>query len=71
MQFSLAMTFLTASREKATMTIFDVKADLTDAQVSALMDVIIAKGIFLNNGNAFVSKSGAQLIQKQTTKITL
>ena len=71
MEYSLAMTFLTATGEKATMTISDVKADLTDAQASALMDVIITKGIFLNNGNAFVGKSGAQIVQKQTTKITL
>ncbi|ADL52903.1 DUF2922 domain-containing protein [Clostridium cellulovorans] len=71
MEFSLIMTFLTASGEKINMTISDVKPNLAEPEISSLMDVIIAKNIFLNNGNTLTGKAGAQIAQKQTTKIAL
>ena len=44
---SLSMTFVTASGDKVSMTINGVKDTITEAEVSALMDTIIAKDVFL------------------------
>lgn len=68
MEFSLSMVFLNASGDKVPLTISGVKSDITQAEVSALMDTIIAKDVFLYKGGSLVSKYSAQLIERQTTK---
>lgn len=71
MEYSLAMTFLNAGGDKVNVSIAGVKQDITEAQVSTLMDTIIAKDVFLSNGGALTAKYGAQLTQRQTTKFDL
>ena len=51
------------------MTIAGVKDILEKADVTALMDTIIANDVFTSKGGALVSKYDAQLTQRQTTKI--
>lgn len=68
MEYSLAMTFLTETGLKSTLSISGVKPTITKDEVNALMDNIIAKNIFLTNSGDFVKKSGAQLTQKEVTK---
>ena len=68
MEYTLAMTFLTAAGEKSTLSISGVKSTLTKDDVNALMDVVIAKNIFKTNSGDLVKKSGAQLTQRQVTK---
>ena len=68
MEYTLAMTFLTAAGEKSTLSISGVKSTLTKDEVNALMDVVIAKNIFKTNASDLVKKSGAQLTQRQVTK---
>jgi len=68
MEYTLAMTFLTAAGEKSTLSISGVKSTLTKDEVNALMDVVIAKNIFKTNAGDLVKKSGAQLTQRQVTK---
>ena len=46
MEFTLSMTFLTSTGEKATMSVSDVKENLTQEEAVALMDAIIANDIF-------------------------
>ncbi|GIM28417.1 hypothetical protein CPJCM30710_10830 [Clostridium polyendosporum] len=45
-----------------------VKNDIPQAEVSSLMNIIIAKDIFLTKGGTLISKYSAQLTQRQTTK---
>lgn len=71
MEYSLTMTFINASGDKTNVSISGVKQDITEAQVSALMDTIIAKDVFLSGGGALTSKYDAQLTQRQTTKFSL
>jgi len=71
MDYSLTMTFINASGDKVNLSISGVKPDITEAQVSALMDTIIAKDAFLSNGGVLTSKYGAQLTQRQSTKFDL
>lgn len=68
MEYSLAMTFVTATGDKVSMTITGVKINITEVEASALMDTILAKDIFLTKGGSLTSKYGAQLTQRQTTK---
>lgn len=68
MDYSLTMTFVTATGDRASLTISGVKSALTQAEVTTLMDAIIANDIFISNGSALVSKYGAQMTQRQTTK---
>jgi hypothetical protein len=71
MDYSLTMTFINASGDKVNLSISGVKPDITEAQVGALMDTIIAKDVFISNGGVLDSKYGAQLTQRQSTKFDL
>ena len=71
MEYSLTMTFLTASGEKSTLSVSGVKPTLTKTEVNALMDTVIAKNIFLTNSGDLVKKSGAQLTQREVTKFEI
>lgn len=71
MEYSLSMTFVNTSGDKVSLTITGVKNGLTQAEVSTLMDAVIAKNVFTSNGGDLVSKYGAQLTQRQTTKFDI
>lgn len=71
MEYSLSMTFVTTSGDKVSMTVTGVRSDLTEAEVSVLMDTIVAKDIFLTKNGSLSSKYGAQLTQRQVTKFDL
>lgn len=68
MEYSLQLTFVNASNDKVNFTIPNVKADITQEEVSAAMDAIIAQNIFYSVGGDFTSKYSAQLVQRQVTK---
>lgn len=71
MEYSLTMTFVTSSGDKTSMSISGVRSDISQSEVSSLMDTIIAKDIFLTKSGSFVSKYGAQLTERQVTKFDL
>ena len=71
MEYVLQMIFLTEKGAKSTLSITGVKAGITEADANALMDVIIAKNIFLTATGALASKESAQLTERKTTKFTV
>ncbi|GFZ30367.1 hypothetical protein CSC2_08930 [Clostridium zeae] len=71
MEYTLSLTFINATGDKASLSIAGVKPDITKAEVNALMDTIITKDIFENKGVSLASKYSAQLSQRQTTKFDL
>lgn len=71
MEYTLSMTFLTDAGVKSTLSISDVRQDITEAQVNTLMDVIIAKNIFMTRSGIFAHKDSAQLTAKTVTRYTL
>lgn len=71
MEYILAMTFITSTNAKSTMSISGVKPDLTKDQISALMDKIIEKNIFQTKSGYFTGKSGANVTQRTVTKYEL
>lgn len=68
MEYSLQMVFLCESGEKSSITISDVKPGLTNSDVIALMDTIIASNIFETSKGALISKYSAQVVQREVTK---
>lgn len=51
------------------MSVEGAKLTITEKQVSALIDTITSKNIFLTKNGALTGKSGANLAQKQVTKL--
>ena len=68
MEYSLQMVFLCESSEKSSITISEVKPGLTNTDVIALMDTIIASNIFETSKGALISKYSAQVVQREVTK---
>ena len=68
MEYSLQMVFLCESGEKSSITISEVKPGLTNTDVIALMDTIIASNIFGTSKSALISKYSAQVVQREVTK---
>lgn len=71
MEFTLSMTFLTSTGEKSTMSVSNVRDNLTQDEAVALMDLIIANDIFETSKGNFVSKSAAQVTERQVTKFEI
>ena len=71
MEKSLLMTFLNAEGTKASITIPEVKDNVTEAEVAAAMDVIISKNIFFTSGGNLVSKYAAQITERNVTALAV
>ncbi|WP_315081247.1 DUF2922 domain-containing protein [uncultured Clostridium sp.] len=71
MEYILSMTFINSTGSKTNINITNVKNDLTDESVKALMQLIIDKNFFLTSKGSFVSIENAQLTQKEVKKYTV
>ena len=71
----LVMRFLTAVEGKYfTLTVDDIKADengatITEAQVNALMDLVIAKNVFASINGDLTGKKDAKTVYTDTNNI--
>ena len=72
----LVMRFLTATEGKYfTLTVDDIKADgdgvptVTEAQVNALMDLVIAKNIFASANGSLNGKKDAKIVTTDTNNV--
>lgn len=68
MEYTLSMVFGTELGLKTTLSINDVKADITQIEVDSLMDTIITNNVFTVASGALVSKVSAQLVSRQVDK---
>ena len=68
MEYTLSMTFLTAMGVKSTLSVSGIKSTITDVEANALMDLIIAKNIFVTTTGALAKKESAQLAERKVTK---
>ena len=71
MEYSLQMVFITEIGEKSSLTISEVRPDLTNDDVVTLIDAIISNNIFSTNKGDLVSKYSAQVVQRDVTKIEI
>lgn len=65
----LRMTFNNTSGNAVTITLPQPKADLTTAQIEAVMDQVIAKNIFLTAGGELVSKRDIKIVDTTTNDL--
>lgn len=71
MEYTLSMTFLTETDDKYTFSVSGVKENLTEENVSALMDIILANDIFISKKGAIASKYSAKVTQRQVTSFEI
>ena len=71
----LTMRFLTSTEGKYfTLTVDDIKADepgpiVTEAEVNALMDLVIAKNIFVSVNGSLTGKKDAKIITTDSSTV--
>ena len=65
----LVMNFLNESGKKVSVSLNSVKDTVTAVEVSAAMDVIIAKDAFITKGGSVKEKLSAQIITKNVDQI--
>ncbi len=68
MNYSLTMTFLTATGEKSNIIISDVRDNITETEAFALMDTIVSNNVFTSKNGDLTAKYSAALTQKEVTK---
>jgi hypothetical protein len=71
MEVKLLMTFSTAGGKKVSLFITDPREDLTEAEIKAAMDLIVAKNIFAPNGEDLSAVVEAKIVQTETTEYDL
>lgn len=71
MEYILQMTFLTERGSKSAFSLSGVKPDASQAQVNAIMDLIINKNIFISSSGALVKKAGANITERNVKKIEM
>lgn len=68
MEYTLSMVFGTEFGLKTTLSISNVKQDITNTEVDALMNTIIDNDVFKVTSGALISKVSAQLTSKKVDK---
>lgn len=66
---TLQMRFITQAGTRATISLDNPKDTLTEAEVTAAMDQIIAKNVFLTTGGDLVAKDSAQIVDRTVNTI--
>lgn len=65
----LVMSFLNQQGARTSLTLPGIKESLTTEDVSAAMDIIIAKNIFSTNGGNLAAKHSAQITERNVTDL--
>lgn len=69
MEKVLQLVFRNAEDSLFTLNLFYPREDLTEQEVDAVMDLILAKNIFLSTGGALVKKVRARLVARDVVDI--
>ncbi len=67
----LVMSFLTADDKRVSLSVDDPSEAITEAQIKAAMDLVIARNIFAPNGADIVSAIEAKVVVTDTTEYDL
>ena len=66
---TLQMRFLTQIGNRVSISLDNPKDTLTEAEVTAAMDQIIAKNVFVTSGGDLVGKDSAQIVDRTVNVI--
>ncbi|WP_096635767.1 DUF2922 domain-containing protein [Clostridium cochlearium] len=69
MDKTLVMRFVDAELKKVSMSLTDIKDDLTSVEIETLMDAIIANQEAFELKNALVSKDSANIVGRTVTEV--
>lgn len=70
-EIKLLMTFLTESGKKVSLFVTDPRDNVTEAEIKAVMDLVVEKNIFAPGGDDIVSAKEAKIVQTETTEFDL
>ena len=70
-EVKLLMTFMTEFGRKVSLFVTDPREDITEAEIKAVMDLIIEKNIFAPSGEDIVTAKDAKVVQTETTEFDL
>lgn len=70
-EVKLLMTFMTEFGRKVSLFVSDPREDITEAEIKAVMDLIIEKNIFEPSGEDIVTAKDAKIVQTETTEFDL
>ena len=67
----LVMTFKTDGDRKVSLVVDDPREDISESEIKAAMDLVIAKNIFAPNGDDIVQSVDAKVVVTDTTPYDL
>lgn len=70
-EVKLLMTFMTQFGRKVSLFVTDPREDVTEAEIKAVMDLIIEKNIFAPSGEDIITAKEAKIVQTETTEFDL
>ena len=62
----LLMTFMTSDDKKVSLSVDEPRANVTEAEIKAAMDLVVAKNIFRPSGANFVGVVDAKVVETDT-----
>ncbi|MBA1334018.1 MAG: hypothetical protein HPY66_1502 [Firmicutes bacterium] len=65
----LEMIFVNAAGRRSTISVDNVRSDITEAEVQGAMDVIVAKNVFTTSGGDITGIYGARIVSTDITEI--
>jgi len=68
---TLQMEFSTELGSTYTLTVYEARADLTAAEVAAVMDDIVSRNIINTSYGALTGKVAARVIDKETSELEI
>lgn len=71
LEVKLLMTFMTQFGRKVSLFVTDPRENVTEAEIKAVMDLIVEKNIFAPNGEHIVSAKEAKIVQTETKEFDL
>ncbi|NLM51563.1 MAG: DUF2922 domain-containing protein [Firmicutes bacterium] len=69
METTLQLIFKNEDGRQFSLTVPRPRPDLTEADVTAVMDLILDKNIFVSTGGALVEKVAARVISRDTVEL--
>ena len=70
-EVKLLMTFMTKFGRKVSLFVTAPREDITEAEIKAVMDLIVEKNIFAPSGEDIISAKEAKIVQTETTEFDL
>ncbi len=69
MEKRLDMMFVKSDGKKVTVKVNNLKDDVDDSAIDALMDYIVSKDLFKFSGESIVKKESAEIVTTQTENV--